>query len=116
MSAQLDQEDDALAEGLRALATGRDVAELLEVQYKDLTFWLYRSPLADRYREFALAKRSGGERRILAPNTSLKILQQKLSRILYIVYRPRPCVHGFVFRKSVATNAKEHVRNRLLLN
>ena len=53
---------------------------------------------------------------ILAPKTPLKIIQQKLNQVLKSVYQPKPSTHGFVAEKSIVTNAKQHLRQRYVLN
>ena len=94
----------------------KDVADLLEVSYKDLVYWIYRTPIKSRYITFSVDKKNGGKRNISAPNKNIKILQQKLNQVLQSVYHPKPSVHGFVEGKSVKTNAQQHVERRWVFN
>ena len=55
-------------------------------------------------------------RRIDAPTTNVKILQQKLNQILQYSFGSKPSVHGFVVGKSVKSNAQQHVRKRWVFN
>lgn len=80
---------------------------MLGVPLKHLIYYLYRFD-KPRYHEFAIRKRRGGVRNILAPHPSIKILQQSLHGILQTVYTPPPSVKGFVIGESIAKNAQLH--------
>ena len=112
----LTQSPDALRERFYALATARDVADLLEVRYDRLVWHLYGSDPERRYVTFEVPKRSGGAREIRAPEGGLKVLQRKLNQVLQAVYEPRDSVHGFVAGRSVRTNAGVHARRRFVFN
>ncbi len=108
--------DKKLIEGFKNLKTGRDVAELLEIKYPTLTYYLYRIPKENNYRHFTFKKKSGGFRDIYTPITPLKIIQMKLNHILQLIHEPKNCVHGFLPGRSVITNAKAHLSKSVLLN
>jgi RNA-directed DNA polymerase len=99
-----------------SLKTPRDIASLLEVSYDRLVYHLYKVPEDGRYLNFAIPKKSGGARTISAPKTALKILQRKLSQVLYSVYEPKASVHGFLPARSILTNAKQHAHKKFILN
>src|SRR5262245_15199744 len=61
------------------------------------------------YREFTIPKRSGGERRILAPDEPLKKLQRRILRKLLGRLRAHPAARGFERGQSIVTNASPHV-------
>ena len=61
------------------------------------------------YREFAIAKRGGGRRQILAPQKNLKDLQRRILRRLLARLKCHPAVHGFERGKSIVSNARCHV-------
>ena len=107
---------DELKREFLSLKTSRDIAELLEVQYKQLVYYLYKVPESRKYTEFSIPKKSGTLRIITAPTTALKILQRKLSQVLYSVYDPKASVHGFSPNRSILTNAKLHLHKRFVLN
>ncbi len=75
--------------------------------------WWYRGQM---YSQFDIAKGSGKTRTITAPDRRLKIIQQKLLRLLDQLYRVRNPVHGFVPERSVKTNAEAHGRRRFVIN
>lgn len=98
------------------LASPQDIANLLEVSYRDLNYWIYRTPEEKRYETFQIRKKSGSPRVINAPTANIKILQQKLNQVLQSVYTPKACVHGFALGKGVRTNAERHVGRRYVFN
>ena len=60
------------------------------------------------YREFSVPKRTGGTRRILAPDDEFKELQRRILRRLLARLRAHPAVHGFERGRSIVTNALAH--------
>jgi RNA-directed DNA polymerase len=96
-----------------ALSSPRAIADLLEVEYKTLCFYLYKK---QNYEEFELKRASGKPRIISAPTTPLKIIQRKLAQVLYAAYGSRSVVHGFTKGRSIRTNAKRHLGAEWILN
>lgn len=108
---------EQLAAAFYQVVTPRQLADLLEVSFtKHLVYYLYRLPEKERYIEFALKKRNGETRTISAPATSLKLIQQKLNRVLQSIYRPKPSAHGFLPERGILTNANVHVRQKYVFN
>lgn len=109
---------EVLADALLSVTTVQELAQLLGVTFgKHLVYYLYRLHPTKRYIEFEINKRSGaGTRRISAPATSLKQIQQKLNVFLQAAYSPKKSVHGFLPDRGIATNASRHVRKRYVLN
>jgi RNA-directed DNA polymerase len=107
---------EGLEKQFREMKTKRDIAKLLQIRYDRFVFHIYRTPDARKYLKFEIPKKSGENREILSPTRSLKLIQRKLSQVLYSVYSPRPCVHGFTPAKSIVSNAREHVGKRFVLN
>ena len=99
-----------------ALRSSRDISDLLEVKHSVLMFHVFKFPPAKKYTVFGVPKKSGGFRDIRAPVTQIKIVQQKFNEVLRIIFRPKPCVHGFVLHKSIVSNAAEHSNKRFVLN
>lgn len=93
-----------------------DVADLLELPERQLTYAIWRTPELRRYRTWSIRKRNGGVRTIDAPRKTHKILQTKLAYVLELVAQRRTAAHGFSPGKSIVTNAREHSRNRWVLN
>ena len=68
-----------------------------------------------RYRDFTIPKRSGGTRRILAPDDELKSLQRRILRRLLGRLRAHPAATGFERGKSILTNARAHQGRAVVL-
>jgi RNA-directed DNA polymerase len=99
----------------RQLRSPRDVADLLEISFARLCYHL-RNGSRKAYRKFHIPKKSGKPREIVAPVSALKMIQHKLSDILYDVYEPKASVHGFVKGRSIRSNALMHSGQRWVLN
>ena len=91
-----------------------ELAELLDVTPKQLRRYTYG--VGRSYRRTKIKKRQGGTRTLSQPADGLKILQSKMAMLLSAAYRPRPCVHGFVPERSIATNAAAHAGRRWVFN
>lgn len=97
-------------------STRREVAGSLGIEYKILTYNLYILPSEQRYIEFKINKRNGKKRNITAPDSGIKHIQAKLSRILLDLYPQKNCVHGYSRDKGIKTNAIQHTSKRILIN
>jgi RNA-directed DNA polymerase len=85
--------------------TGHNLAELarrLDTTPESIT------SLSPAYREFELPKRSGGVRRIAAPEDELKQFQRRILRRLLARLRVHRAVTGFQRGQSFVTNARLH--------
>ena len=116
MSLRLAADSQGLAALFYSLERPSQIADLLEVDYGTLTYHVYRTSDQERYAEFRLPKRSGGERIIRAPANALRIIQRKLNQVLSAVYAPKASAHGFVEGRSIVTNAQQHKRKHWVLN
>jgi RNA-directed DNA polymerase len=104
-----------LSQAFLAIRNLRALAAFLGFPLRRMTFLLYGPAKGHLYREFAIRKRNGDPRKILAPIKPLKIAQRRLSAALYEIHRPRSCVYGFVNERSIVDNARCHVGHRWLL-
>jgi RNA-directed DNA polymerase len=93
-----------------------DISRLLGVTTKQLNFHLYVLPTEKKYKTFSVPKKSGGTRKISAPASPIKVIQQSLREILEVVYKPKPATHGFVPKRSIITNSRLHKKRRYVLN
>jgi len=112
----LNESCEQLSGAFYKLKSSHDICNLLKVPYSYLIYYIYRMSPTQRYNQFKILKRRGGYRNIHAPCKSLKIVQRKLSQVLYAVYEAKFCVHGFAPSRSIITNAKAHVGKRFILN
>lgn len=67
------------------------------------------------YYDFEIPKRSGGVRLISAPKPFLKIVHRTIYHSLLKHFKFHFACHGFAAKKSIRTNAEEHVRKDVVL-
>jgi RNA-directed DNA polymerase len=60
------------------------------------------------YHRFVIAKRTGGQRTILAPDPKLKAIQRRILHRLLRRLKAHPCATGFERGHSIVTNAIAH--------
>jgi retron-type reverse transcriptase len=113
----LADEDQLQRYGLPIWKTEEEIAKALGISLRELWFFAIhrereRQP---HYVTFAIPKRSGGKRLIMAPKRRLKAIQRKL---LVLVVEKLPFsdhAHGFRRGHSIRTGAEPHVGKRLVL-
>lgn len=101
-----------------------ELADCLSIPRSKLTHILYVKKPDSYYTTFEIPKRNGETRTICAPSGDLKILQVKLSTILWLYQKSiweekgiKPNVsHAFEKEKSIITNARIHRNKRFVLN
>lgn len=101
-----------------------ELANYLGIPRSKLTHILYVKKPDSYYTTFEIPKRNGDTRAICAPSGDLKVLQKKLSNILWLYQRNiweengiKPNIsHGFEKEKSIITNARIHRNKRYVLN
>ena len=82
--------------------------EVRPVSLKAITYYANPTIAKQRYKVFAIKKKSGGERKIHAPVRGLKSIQRALNLILQCVFEPNQAATGFIRGKSIVDNAKMH--------
>lgn len=68
------------------------------------------------YQEFSIPKKNGGDRTIHAPVAFLKAIQRHIKENILDEHPLSGSAHGFVKGKSIVTNAKTHVGQRVVIN
>jgi hypothetical protein len=109
-----------LVQGLNSFAM------LLGMKPAALAYILYKLPPAQKYESFDIAKKSGGVRKIMAPEPRLKLVQRRLATLLLScqseieisigVKDECTLAHGFKPRFSILTNAEKHRNRRWVYN
>ncbi|MDP8215824.1 MAG: reverse transcriptase domain-containing protein [Candidatus Kaelpia imicola] len=94
----------------------QDLAALLDVRCSLVTYYAFILPDKIKYKKFTIPKKSGGQREINAPILPLKAIQNRLNFILQNIYTPKSYVHGFVKKRSILTNARNHVSKSFVGN
>ncbi len=97
--------------GLPVWKTEEDLAAALGLTLSQLHHYsIHRQrETSPHYVTFAVRKRSGGHRLIHAPKKRLKAIQRQLVGLLVSKLPVSPHAHGFLSKRSVATNARPHV-------
>jgi RNA-directed DNA polymerase len=112
-------------EKLRQAQTLDELARMLGFTPKGLSFVLYHIADAAKYKSFEIAKRSGGKRKIMAPEPRLALLQGRLADLLYRCTSElgkgnpparKSLAHAFEKGRSIISNASLHKRRRYVLN
>lgn len=98
-----------------AMQSARDIARFLEINYNRLVYHVYIIKDKKKYTTFSIPKKSGEIREISAPISAIKIMQRKLNHILQICYKPKGAAHGFIRGKNIVTNARFHIKQRIVL-
>ena len=84
------------------------------IEAKHLNYYAYKK--LNRYIQFSIKKKSGGEREIFAPKYKLKTIQKCINEILNAIFIPHSAITGFVPGKSIVDNAKRHVGKQFVFN
>ncbi len=116
MRIQLETSDAEIKEKVVSLTTRADVARLLEIEDKFLCTILYGVKERKNYSTFEIQKKSKKLRTINKPPKNIAILQSKLHHALSLIYNPKKCVHGFVRKKNIVSNARNHCGRHHVLN
>jgi len=80
---------------------------------------LYLSKHANsKYNEFTIPKKSGGERKIEAPEPFLKRIQSAVNVLFQILFFEKINYHtnGFILNRNINRNALPHIQKRYVLN
>jgi len=98
--------------------TEEDVAAALGITVKKLRFFSTHreKELTPHYVTFAVRKRSGGERLIMAPKRRLKALQRQMLALLVERLPVSEHAHGFRRAHSVRSNAEPHVGKAVVVH
>lgn len=113
----LPDEDQLRRYGLPVWRTEADVAAALGITVGRLRhFSMHRdAEPCVHYFTFAIPKRGGGERLILAPKRRLKALQRALLPLLVDRLPVHDAAHGFRRGRSILTGAQPHVGRKVLV-
>src|SRR5690554_6602862 len=81
-----------------------------------LTYYANPDFCKNRYSQFSIGKKTGGERIINAPVKGLKSILQVLNLVLQSIAESHKAATGFVLNKSIVDNAQKHVNKHYVLN
>lgn len=86
------------------------------IHHKSLTYFTNPKFSTQHYKEFTIAKKSGGNRTIHAPAGGLRTLQRSVATLLQIIHTPHSKATGFVQGRNVAINALNHTQKNYVFN
>jgi RNA-directed DNA polymerase len=89
-----------------SLLIGMDFQDLKEIIYNRNSHYSY----------YLISKKKGGYRRIVAPHSNIKILQNWIKVNILDRVDVSPFATGFIKKRSILTNAKIHENNTVILN
>lgn len=114
----LPDEDQLRHLGLPIWRTEADLAQALGLELRQLQrFAIHREREASpHYITFAIPKRSGGERLIMAPKRQLKAIQRTLNQDLVSKLPVSDAAHGFRPGRSIRTGAEPHVGKPMVVH
>lgn len=102
------------------------IAQILDLKAAHISYALYKLPVAQKYVEFTVPKKSGGVRTIMAPHKTLKVIQKRLAQDLLLIeqqleharVKKSDCIlaHGFKRELSIMTNGENHRDRRYVFN
>jgi RNA-directed DNA polymerase len=91
-------------------------SDSIAFELKQLTFHGNPSANRNRYFNFSIKKKSGGQRSIYSPTSGLKAIQKCLNQIFQCIYLPDKAAMGFVRGRSIVSNATVHSGNIYIYN
>lgn len=115
-------EEKLIKLGLPIIKDDKELAEFLNIEYKQLRFLTYHRDVVkfDNYTRYTIPKKKGGVRSIAAPKKILKNVQRTLLEEILSKVEVNECAHGFIKGKSVVSSAEIHKTNNnkveLLIN
>lgn len=89
------------------------LAEEFSVEPQLLGAMIHKTP--SFYRQFTIPKRTGGVRRVDAPNGQLLKVQRHLARAFFSAAPVHSASHGYTENRSIVSNASQHIGSRCLL-
>ena len=100
----------------------KEIAILLDIPPKKLSYLLYRFLPDQRYLTFSMRKKNGSFRDIKSPTPALRNIQKKLNSILQDFFQEvygkkrSKYIFGFLKGQSIKDNAMLHVHRRFIVN
>ncbi len=114
----LPDEDQLNRYGLPVWKCEADIAQALELSVKELRFFSIHRQMetCPHYFTFAIPKRNGDKRLIMAPKRRLKRIQRRLNRMLVQRLPVSAHAHGFLPHRSIRTGAEPHVGRKVVIH
>lgn len=113
----LPDEEQLARHDLPLYRTEAELAEALGLTERQLRHYAIHRKAEPvlHYVSFAVPKRTGGERVIMAPKRRLKALQRRLNDLVVRKLPVSEHAHGFLPKRSIKTGAEHHARKRVVV-
>jgi RNA-directed DNA polymerase len=114
-----DGNSEKLAEkNLPLISSAEDLALLMKTDIKTIRFLTYNRIVSrvTHYKQFQIPKKVGGFRKISAPMPKLKEAQHWILENILNKLPVHINAHGFALTKSIASNARPHIKKEVLIN
>ncbi len=110
--------DDLESAGLPVLSTPAELAAAMGITVPRLRWLAFHAEVATRthYVQFAVPKKSGGERILSAPHRSMAEAQRWILDRIVARLAADPAAHGFIPGRSILTNAQPHAGRAIVVN
>ena len=110
--------DRLAASGLPLLSTPAELALALGLSIPRLRWLAFHTEAAtvSHYIRFTIPKRSGGSRTLAAPHRTLAQAQRWILAQIVSKLPVESPAHGFIARRSILTNAREHASRAIVVN
>lgn len=110
--------DDLERAGLPVLSTPAELAAAMGITVSRLRWLAFHAEVATRthYIQFAVPKKSGGERILSAPHRSMAEAQRWILDRIVARLAAEPAAHGFIPGRSILTNAQPHAGRAIVVN
>src|SRR5258706_6461219 len=99
----------------RQYHAARRLARMIRIPVRDIWSVLEIGP-SKLYYEWEIPKSGGGVRRISSPLEPLMSIQRRIDQELFARARVSTIAHGFIPKRSIATNPKAHFRSRSMFS
>jgi RNA-directed DNA polymerase len=106
------------SQGLPVISTPFELAAKLGLTVPQLRWLAFHNEAANRvhYIHFEVKKKSGGTRHLSAPHRTLSKCQRWILREILNLLSVDSAAHGFARKRSIVSNAKNHVGRDTVLN
>ena len=93
-----------------------DLANFWGIKPSQISYYAFQIDKRRAYNTFYIPRRNGQRRLIETPTRTLKYIQRLIHESLTRVYIPHSAVHGFLPKRSIVTNAQNHIGRQYVLN
>ncbi|MDB4905090.1 MAG: hypothetical protein JWQ63_4371 [Mucilaginibacter sp.] len=106
--------ENLIGKGLPVIFSTNHLSEYVGIPYGDLKYIINNRDKF--YKFYEIKKRTGGLRQIVVPHLNLRMVQQFINLEILQKVPINRNAHGFINKKSIRTNAVQHIDKEAILN